>query len=387
MDVYVLGAGASYVHGAPLTDGILPYALTVGETSDDARMELIREFLLEAFHFRAPKGRAAQGWSSVPSLVDVLSIVDLALDHKESLTPGFSVEWLREVRRALEFAIFIALNDSLRGYNSDRGRHSHATWELAKRMDLRSSGVISFNYDVIVDSALANRGKGSFRGDLEALAEGDHGVIDYGVEFSNVERVPIVRERIPLLKLHGSFNWLRSRVTGNLYYGGMRKAVGLAFDTDKDRAAADLWKFFAHRGRRMTESVADLEPVVVTPTHLKDLRNPHLARVWRRAEELLRCARSITFIGYSLPGDDLHVKYLLKRGIEARIDGARSPRITVVDKGNPRTSQVKRNYETFFGKGRVKYYGKGFDRWLAETKPKPKPKKTAARGNSRQRRR
>ena len=27
-DVYVLGAGASYVHGAPLTDQLLPYALS-----------------------------------------------------------------------------------------------------------------------------------------------------------------------------------------------------------------------------------------------------------------------------------------------------------------------------------------------------------------------
>ena len=28
LEVYVLGAGASYVHGAPLTDEILPYSLT-----------------------------------------------------------------------------------------------------------------------------------------------------------------------------------------------------------------------------------------------------------------------------------------------------------------------------------------------------------------------
>jgi hypothetical protein len=35
LDVYVLGAGASYVHGAPLTNQILPYALNKSGSKDD----------------------------------------------------------------------------------------------------------------------------------------------------------------------------------------------------------------------------------------------------------------------------------------------------------------------------------------------------------------
>ena len=65
----------------------------------------------------APVPRTARhpNWQGIPSLVDVLSVLDVALDRKESLARGFGFEHLRRVRTALEFAIFNALEDSLRG--------------------------------------------------------------------------------------------------------------------------------------------------------------------------------------------------------------------------------------------------------------------------------
>ena len=48
LNVYVLGAGASYVHGAPLTDEIVPLALTKLPESGDARLDPLREFLDQA---------------------------------------------------------------------------------------------------------------------------------------------------------------------------------------------------------------------------------------------------------------------------------------------------------------------------------------------------
>ncbi len=59
--------------------------------------------------------------------------------------------------------------------------------------------------------------------------------------------------------------------------------------------------------------------------------------------------------------------YILGAGasyaIETRLPGTAPPRIVVVDKGKPKTSQVRTNYERFFGK-RVEYHGDGFDAWL-----------------------
>ena len=368
-DVYVLGAGASYVHGAPLTDEILPYALARSPNRRDRRLELVREFLSEVFHFSARRHPGPAAWQRVPHLVDVLSVVDVALDRKESLARGFDVERLRRVRSALEFCIYDALENCLRWRPpAQRRRQSRATQMLAERLDPDHAAVISFNYDVIADIALAKRGTGfAFdRADLETLGSGDHQALDYGVVFANVTPAPAGRRRFQLLKLHGSFNWLRSRLTGNLYFGGMRKAVGILFRTDAEKAAGDLWNLFRRKtvSGPIPDTVDDLEPVLITPTHLKDLRNPHLARIWRQAEECLRVARRITFIGYSLPGDDLHVKYLFKRAMETRSPGARPPSIVVVDKGNARTSEVRRNYERFFGQASVRFHGEGFDAWV-----------------------
>ena len=368
-DVYVLGAGASYVHGAPLTDEILPYALGQSPSRSDPRLELLRGFLREVFHFDAPRTAGAAAWKRVPSLVDVLSVVDVALDRKENLARGFDVERLRRVRTAIEFAIFNALEDSLSWHPArQRSRRSRATHLLAARLDPEQAAVISFNYDVIADIALAMRSKAfAFdRADVEMLGAGDHHLIDYGVDFANVQPPPEGARRFQLLKLHGSFNWLRSRLTGNLYFGGMQKAAGILFQTPAQRAASDLRSLFRHKKPhgRIPDTFDDLEPVLVTPTHLKDLRNPHLARIWRRAEECLRGARRIVFIGYSLPGDDLHVKYLFKRAMETRAPGTEPPSIVVVDKGDARTSEVRRNYERFFGRRAVRFHGEGFDKWV-----------------------
>jgi hypothetical protein len=50
LDVVVLGAGASYVHGAPLTNQILPYALTKSGSQEDERLGIVRTFLKDIFH-------------------------------------------------------------------------------------------------------------------------------------------------------------------------------------------------------------------------------------------------------------------------------------------------------------------------------------------------
>jgi hypothetical protein len=207
-DVYVLGAGASYVHGAPLTDELLPYALSLSPNRNDPRLGLVREFLRDVFHFTTPRGPSRRAsparriagsgvrptlgaeWPGGPSLVDVLSVVDVALDRKESLARRYDVERLRRVRTALEFAIFEALEDSLRWRPpTQRWRRSGATHALANRLEPDRAAVISFNYDVIADIALAMRGRAfNFeRANLEALGQGDHQAIDYGIEFVNVE--------------------------------------------------------------------------------------------------------------------------------------------------------------------------------------------------------
>lgn len=384
LNVFVLGAGASYVHGAPLTDEIVPLALTGLPDSNDPRLEVLRDFLQCAFHFdpSRPLNASSPGndphWRNCPGLVDLLSVVDMALDRRENLVKGFDHDRLRAVRRSLEFAIFRSLEWSL-SYQNPLGRRSNATKRLVARMQPQNSAIISFNYDVVVDIALAKRADEFFdfsRADVEMLGDSAQLDIDYAADFTNLP--PSSTQTVPfqLLKLHGSFNWVTSALSGNLYFGGLQKSVGAVMEYQQSlgehqRLAAervgDMFGFFDQR-TNMTDpeaEIAALEPVLITPTHLKDLRNYHLSTIWRAAEEALRRASHITFIGYSLPGDDLHIKYLFKHAIETRyVDDP--PKIVVVDYHNqsrePEGSQVEANYRRFFGQ--IEFHPNGFDAYM-----------------------
>ncbi len=354
LDIYLLGAGASFVHGAPLTNQILPYALNNFPASADTRLQTVRDLLLDVFAFEAlPKLKE----DSYPSLVDVLSVIDMAIDRHEDLARGYNQERLNEVRRALDYAIFKALEHSLGPATARKRRRSEATPRLVSKLNRATSVIISFNYDVIINVALTRRFNRNVRkfdaADAERLSDVGQLGVDYGIEFANIDRYAIGEEPFKLLKLHGSFNWLWSRITGNVYFGGFRKSIG---------DILDLNHYYEQELEYSGEPAKDLEPILITPTHLKDLRNVHLGMLWRKAEQALREARRVTFIGYSLPPDDLHIKFLLKRAFETRRHPKR-PSITVVDsaEGRKRT-QVQKNYERFFGSD-IRYYRHGFDRY------------------------
>lgn len=356
LDVYLLGAGASYVHGAPLTNQILPYALT-HFPANSGRLQTVRTFLRDVFAFDPGPG---VGEESYPSLVDVLSIVDMALDRREDLARGYDSERLRQVRRALDYAIFKALEHSLGPATASERPRSDATHRLVTKMNRASSVIISLNYDVIIDVALTQRYNNQDAmpfdaADVERLSEVQQIGIDYGLDFANIVGRPVGDQPYRLLKLHGSFNWLWSRVTGNVYFGGFNKSIGRVLD---------LNDYYEHDEPHFDEPAQDLEPILITPTHLKDLRNVHLGMLWRKAEEALRQARRVTFIGYSLPPDDLHIKFLLKRAFETRRH--QRPRLIVVDlaEGQNRT-QTQENYERFFGSD-VRYYRRGFERFVTD---------------------
>ena len=355
-DIYFLGAGASCVHGAPLTNQILPYALNQMRVSD-SRLGGVRKFLSNVFSLNPEPTE-----DDYPSLIDVLSVVDMALDRRENLAHGYDLDRLREVRRSLDYTIFKALEHSLGRVTDGKRPRSEATSILVKKLNPLTSVIISLNYDVIIDIALNLQF--SNKSAKQQLSDGDELGIDYGLEFANIDHKHLGPQPFQLLKLHGSFNWLWSRVTGNVYFGGFNKSVRLIFD--RRARPLNLSSYYEKKPfTRFDEPTEDLEPILITPTHLKDMRNVHLGMLWRKAEQLLRDARKVTFIGYSLPPDDLHVKFLLKRAFETRRHH-KHPSIDVVDfaRGRKRT-QVQENYERFFGRD-ITYYRCGFDKYVTD---------------------
>ena len=120
---------------------------------------------------------------------------------------------------------------------------------------------------------------------------------------------------------------------------------------------------YSLQGRKCEECGASVRPVLITPTHSKDYRNPHIAQIWYRAERLLREADRAIIVGYSLPEDDVDVIYLLKRGL-GRLD---PQQITVVEYDISQRAleehPVGLRYRTLFG-SEVDWRTEGFGRWL-----------------------
>jgi hypothetical protein len=104
---------------------------------------------------------------------------------------------------------------------------------------------------------------------------------------------------------------------------------------------------------------------MITPTQKKDYRNPHIARVWFKAEEILRSASAVTFVGYSMPPDDVEVVYLFKRGLEH----LSAEKITVIEADSQHRAvdehEVGQRYQSVFGPG-IKWHTCGFSGWLDE---------------------
>ena len=125
----------------------------------------------------------------------------------------------------------------------------------------------------------------------------------------------------------------------------------------------DLNAKYGCHGSPCSECGTFVRPVLITPTHLKDYRNPHIARIWYEAARALREAKHVIFVGYSMPEDDVEVIYLFKRGL---VD---VKRVTVVEQaGTGKGSAldvhpVGRRYRALFG-DRVEWWPKGFSSWI-----------------------
>ena len=152
---------------------------------------------------------------------------------------------------------------------------------------------ITFNYDDVLDEALARtgawnayRGYGFFcRSSRDAIA--------------NYAATPIGTGLL-LLKLHGSTNW--------------RPKLGYANPMALDAITHhDEWS-----GGGLDSHHLEPEPVIVPPVLSKSslVEQPVLRLVWSRAFTELATAHEVTFIGYSFPTTDIAVRTLFSEAME-----------------------------------------------------------------------
>jgi len=348
--VVFLGAGATKACGGPLTSEILPMIYAQAKSAPGGPNRLAR-FLEEQFHVLSRMPNEA-----FPGLPLLLSLLDTAIDRRQAFCNGLDAESASELRQMLEFGIYDLLEGKLVGAPTN----NH--WTLFDCLYPQFGPdpcIISTNYDLIADTALMFLSEAR-----PAEQPGQDGRLpDYcchiRAAFYNSESAKFGQ----LLKLHGSLNWLYCSTCSRLEMGASEAKLYLK--VLGRMVGPDLQKAFTTDGDPCATCGTRLRPLLVAPSHLKYYRNAHLSQVWYEAERVLREAKRVFFIGYSLPEDDVEVIYLLKRSLS----GPTAPQITVVefDAQNPQVAvgdhSVGRRYRTLFGDA-IDWHACGLDAWL-----------------------
>jgi hypothetical protein len=278
-----LGAGASKADGAPLQNELFHefFKGILNESADNKIKQELVLFFSNLFEVSALDS------DKFPTFEEAIGILDLACLRHESFR-GYDLLNLHDasnrigkIKQYLIIAMAKAISDKI-GYKNNTW-HDKLVKKLSETSLLDSTVILSSNYDILIDNALSN----------------NNSTIDHGIGFINHENNYDDKIKIPLLKLHGSLNWLYCATCNSIRIEPHMKPIGGLMDDIKP-AICGVCKALTF-------------PVIVPPTYYKDMTNIFLATIWNKAERLLCGVNHIIFCGYSMPESDMHIKYLLKR--------------------------------------------------------------------------
>jgi uncharacterized protein YbaR (Trm112 family) len=352
--VIVLGAGATKACDGPLTTEILPKAF---EATRGVKLEVLDKLLVSLFGV-PPLGQKRND-RDYPALPTLLSLIDTAIDREHDLGNDWPTQKLRQVRRQAEYAVFKGIAYAMRSPKSwsircheDMLSHIHDRTARDPRDPKQWPTVISFNYDLRIDYAMIEVDGG--------------GLPDYGCDFGT-QGYHEAQKFGRLYKLHGSMHWLYCPTCQRLELGvdtkGRLRKMGLSLA--QTLASPDFVASLEQNVLRCPDCRSAFRAVMITPTSLKDYRNPHIASLWYQAERSLRDADRVVFVGYSLPWDDIDVIYLLKRGIAK----AKGRMISVVEHSSAGPvpildHEAGRRYQAVFGHD-LDWQPVGFEKWAS----------------------
>jgi hypothetical protein len=246
---------------------------------------------------------------------------------------------------------------------------------LARRIHNWNAGVLTFNYDTLLERALevtSGPGRRLRKRDaveIHDVADGRRGFADlaftpwkwdrrlaYHLPFDlvtlpggNIPPVIINGKQYygavkflerPFLKLHGSFNWHRSLGYnfGRGIIDPMALPAGMTVLADADEWAIPI-----------TYRTTALQPIVVAPVANKDFSAWPFPEVWAHAQQLVTTASTLAIVGYSFPPTDHAARDLLSRTAVSN----RLKRLIVV---NPDNDVVQAAQEVCGFSGKVEHF-------------------------------
>jgi hypothetical protein len=327
--VYFLGAGATKADfpESPMGDELLHRVLADADRDEEVVHFLSGFYDATLLRKETPKERR-------PHLDDVLTAIEAPLSGRAPWPPAHS----REALLTLRWRIYTAIARQVA--NGAGFGHGSSALALAKHAVQTGSAVISTNYDIVMDNALFHHGNVNYgvvaRGCLgDTIQPNEWSARDHELRWFRLveEDLRAKRGKVPLLKLHGSLNWLYCPKCDELDLFLEQKGALQVFENpDAGRCCSK-----ACTGR--------YEPIVVGPSAEQKYTNRVLAETWNRAERELAEAEQLVVIGYSMPPADYMIRNLLARHFSRR-----SARVTVVTKADRQAGagELKAHYRRLF---------------------------------------
>ena len=339
-NVILFGAGASVEAGIPLlnsfVDTMWEYAYR-GKVGDKAISERDRDILMEANKIREELERYSSRASfDIRNLEDILSLLSFEALTSEAHAEKYD-KVVKAVARTIELSCRIPYRAESPPEPFEHGRYT-SLWHALLSPDLREAlpALITFNYDLVLERTLWSYfhcyGHARDKPQVASCAvKYNYGMCDFVIkgkiphtygttkgergEFCYAE-IPAVE--IPYLKLHGSLNWDRR--------------LPLRSDTGETLRPPSF------------PTMVVEEPLILPPVFNK-MNSTVVNGVWKTALEVLRYAKNIIIVGYSLPRTDIYMQYFLKSAVGPN---SSLQRITVFDpilfKDGRQSEEMKQRY-------------------------------------------
>jgi hypothetical protein len=278
-------------------------------------------------------------------LEDHFTLLDLSANSGHNLGREYGPKELRAIRRLTIHRVFQLLDREV-------SPHPQITEFLRSLAQGAALSVITLNWDIVTERH------------LDAL-----GGFNYAIELFDFDGHPIPAiSGVPLLKLHGSTNWVYCDCCRTIFAGVgdrlektalyrrayLERADLLALDVDENLLRGlDEDRECPRCGNQVAGRLA-------TFSYRKDFSVAQFRDLWQRAFVSLCDASEWIFVGYSLPEADFEFKHLLKSAELSRRAGSEVS-ITAVVKGDRAAAE---RYQSFFGAGKVALHTDGVAAWL-----------------------
>lgn len=284
-DVYVVGAGFSANLGFPLTAELLPFAL--GRLGRAAKSRLLKVI---SFHFPDFVANDAGTYPNIEELLTRIEINKSLFHASRSMVGRFTEQDLDEIRKQLLYTITTSFLEMREGIGKEDWLNT-----LVSRVVKTNATIISFNWDLVLDVALA--------------------VKDISSEFYDSE----ARISAPLLlKPHGSLNWYLGEQGITLSESGRDVMWKPPAPTRNEWDPVYLFKFAR---QPISSYKRKYMPWIIPPTFIKSFGHPFLQGILRECVARLSTADTVYFLGYSMPKYDFHSEFIFRCGFYNQREG------------------------------------------------------------------